>query len=93
MTNAIKPNFVSWSKFFTSGMINVYSSHKLSGHMNFLVDKEKKVVLFRAKVIKVVKWEHIVYIVGEDGYIDEGLGDSSTVWPIMFTFVPSLVQI
>ncbi|CAN8269207.1 unnamed protein product [Cochlearia groenlandica] len=53
VTNEIKPNFVSWSKFFTMDMMKFQTTYDLWSFMNFCIDEEKEVVVLHcAKYLK-----------------------------------------
>ncbi|ESQ48243.1 hypothetical protein EUTSA_v10022393mg, partial [Eutrema salsugineum] len=95
VTNEIKPNFVSWSKFLTVDVNKFQTTYDLWSLVSFLIDVEKKVVvLYCAKYLREGNCNNSVYIVGEDEYTEEDLGESSSSpRPFMFTYVPSLVQI
>ncbi|ESQ48242.1 hypothetical protein EUTSA_v10022064mg [Eutrema salsugineum] len=96
VTDEIKPDSVSWSKFFTVDMMKLQGTQTFPSHMNFIIEEEQKVAMFCVVKMKKGKLTNMVYIVGEDELREEeDFGESSITspCPIMFSYVPSLVQI
>ncbi|EOA22768.1 hypothetical protein CARUB_v10003482mg [Capsella rubella] len=93
VTNKIdETNVVSWSMFLAVD----YSKTDIDSGVRFLVDEEKKFVVYW-HMKSVVSYENVVHIIEEDNKVRkvdfEAYARSTSYSPPLFTYVPSLVQI
>ncbi|CAL9221204.1 unnamed protein product [Arabidopsis halleri] len=99
VTNKIDTKEVLWSKFFT---VDIYIPRDmLSYDVSFVIDKEKRMAV-GCEPSNSYKINNLVYIVGEDReYTEIYFGESTKEFsrpilkfcrPIIFDYVPSLVQ-
>ncbi|KAL1216504.1 Peroxiredoxin-2A [Cardamine amara subsp. amara] len=92
ITDKIEEQKVSWSKFLTVDM-GPLADLRIS-HGRFFIDEEKKLAMVFNKDSD--ERSDTVKIFGEDGYFRElDLGEPSDkkCWPLVCSYVPSLVQI
>ncbi|XP_020871001.1 putative F-box protein At3g24580 [Arabidopsis lyrata subsp. lyrata] len=101
VTTKIEPNSVSWnSKIFLAVDMNPLTALSFQlevGAASFFIDEEKKVaVVFDKGKKDLVSTHNIAYIVGVDGILEEvdlGISANKFCYPLVCSYVPSLVQL
>lgn len=91
IANEIESNgAASWSKFLSVDLANLHQPFRFYNGMNFLVDRENKVLVCRSK-----PWlsEDFLHVVGEDKCIQVYHNDEEFTCSLVLSYVPTLVQI
>ncbi|CAA7030073.1 unnamed protein product [Microthlaspi erraticum] len=82
----------SWSKFLSVKTAHVYHwvHQRRWWSANFLADRETNVLLYRGMYLSA---KNSIHIVGEDKNIQVGYDDAGSDCSLLFSYVPTLVQI
>ncbi|ESQ47939.1 hypothetical protein EUTSA_v10022148mg [Eutrema salsugineum] len=91
LTTKIEPDDLSWNKLLKFDSKSLIRSIPDFIYGSFFVDEKKKVAVICDR--KKRSNYYTAYMFGEDGYYKEVDLGESTCWPLVCSYVPSLVQI